>query len=351
MADADLLPFRTARLLVRGLAPADVDAFTTYRNHPDVARYQQWPLPYTVHMAGRLAHDPPLTALVPGEWVQLAIDDGAGALLGDLGVHLDDAAGIATIGYTLAPEQQGNGMAREAVGGLVDRLFERGIHRIAATLDPENVPSARLVEQLGFRYEGCNRQASYVRGEWGDDDCYAILAAERRAWRERPTGPPGDVRLVEVTTDNLDAVAELAVHRSQQRFVASVLDSFADALVPGEEDGEPVRPWFRAAEADGQTAAFVMLALPRPSGPEPYLWRLLVDARHQGRGIGRRLMGLVAHELAAAGATTLTTSWVEGRGGPEPFYAGLGFEPTGELDDDEVVGRVTIETLLARTAA
>lgn len=350
MTSAEVLPLRTERVLVRGLMPDDVATFTAYRNDPDVARYQQWPLPYTTGMALQLAHDPAVTSLVPGEWVQLAIDDGTGTLLGDLGVHLDEGGKVATIGYTLAPEHQGRGLASEAVGAVVDRLFEHGIHRVAATLDPDNVASARLVERLGFRYEGRLREASYARGGWTDDECYAVLPTDRRDWLSRSTDPPGEVRLVEITDDNADAAIQVKVHHSQRRFVASVLESLADALLPGDHEGEPARPWFRLAEADGVPAGFVMVALPSASTTDAYLWRFLVDARHQGRGVGRRMIGLVAREMAAAGATTMTTSWVEARGGPEPFYRRLGFDPTGEIDEGEVVARVPIDTLIDGTA-
>jgi GNAT superfamily N-acetyltransferase len=147
----------------------------------------------------------------------------------------------------------------------------------------------------------------------------------------------------------IGAAVGVAVHHSQERFVASVVDSLADALVPGEEDGHPVVPWFRMVTADGVPAGFVMVALPAAGTTEANLWRFLVDARHQGRGIGRRMLGLVADEMAAVyGATTMRTSWVEGRGGPEPFYRALGFEPTGEIDGGEIVARVAIDTLIAR---
>lgn len=38
----------------------------------------------------------------------------------------------------------------------------------------------------------------------------------------------------------------------------------------------------------------------------------------------------------------MTDSWVPAPGGPEPFYRGLGFEPTGEVDDGEVIGRLAL---------
>jgi RimJ/RimL family protein N-acetyltransferase len=344
------LPFTTERLSVRAMIPTDATAFASYRNHSDIARYQEWALPYARDLADQLiAEIGGIDGPVPGEWVQLAIDDGE-ALVGDLAVFLDTDARTAMIGYTISPEKQGRGYATEAVGALVDRLFDQlHVHRVAATLDPANLASARLLERLGFRYEGCGVKAAYVRGEWVDDDRYAILADERRTWRERATGPPSMLRLVEITQDNVYRVARLATHHSQERFVATMPESYTDALVPEIVDGRPVVPWMRAIEADGEPVGFVMLATRTDVHPETFLWRLLVDARHQGRGIGRRALRLVAEQLNSEGEIVLKTSWVEAPGGPEGFYRQLGFEPTGEIDDGEVVATIPIDRLLTAT--
>jgi RimJ/RimL family protein N-acetyltransferase len=348
VAPEPFLPFRTERLVVRNMRAGDVPAFTAYRNDPDVARYQDWQLPYTEQMARRLVESQEeIDGPVSGDWVQLALDDGSGRLIGDLAVFVDAGTRLAMIGYTLDAAEQGKGLATEAVGALVDRLFDRtGVHRIAATLDPANVASARLLERLGFRYEGCARQAALVRGEWADDDRYALLADERRAWRERSRHRPGSVRLVEVTRELLGAVERLATHRTQQEFVATMAESFADALVPEITDGHPVQPWFRAIEADGEVVGFVMLAARTEFHPVAFLWRLLIDARHQGRGIGRIALRLLGEHLAARGESQLKVSWVDAPGGPGGFYARLGFEPTGEIDDGEVVAVVAVERLL-----
>ena len=108
------------------------------RNDPEVARYQDWTLPYTGELAHQLIDGmDDLGGPVAGQWVQLAIDVG-GTLAGDLGVHLDAEARTATLGFTLDPAHQGLGYATEAAGGLIDRLFEQlDVHRVAATVDPE----------------------------------------------------------------------------------------------------------------------------------------------------------------------------------------------------------------------
>ncbi|SER01975.1 GNAT family N-acetyltransferase [Lentzea albida] len=150
------------------------------------------------------------------------------------------------------------------------------------------------------------------------------------------------IRLVEITDANRDAVVALRVHPSQERFVASVERSFQDA-----RENPEAKPWFRAV-CDGDTpVGFVMLCwdlVPGPGLLGPFfLWRLLVDAEHQGRGYGRAILNEVVALLRAAGATELLTSCVPGEGSPEPFYRGFGFVPTGETDEDgEVILRLEL---------
>ncbi|MBJ7454054.1 MAG: GNAT family N-acetyltransferase, partial [Blastococcus sp.] len=61
-----------------------------------------------------------------------------------------------------------------------------------ADIRPENVPSQRLVERLGFTREGVLRRYLDIDGEWRDHLAYALLADDlpRGAldrWRSRAT--------------------------------------------------------------------------------------------------------------------------------------------------------------------
>lgn len=144
------------------------------------------------------------------------------------------------------------------------------------------------------------------------------------------------VTLEVITADTVRAVTRLAVAPEQQGFVAPNAVSLAEALF--SEDA-----WYRAIHADGELAGFVMLAdetLRRepPAEPNVGLWRLMVDARHQRRGIGRQAMRrVVEHVRGRPGVRHFYTSWVPEPGGPEPFYRALGFVPNGEVEDGEVV--------------
>ncbi|MEV7971521.1 GNAT family protein [Sphaerisporangium sp. NPDC088356] len=174
----------TARLTLRRFREDDAAALAAYRSDPGVARYQSWDAPVPVAQARALiassrARDP----RAPG-WFQYAIER-EGVLIGDIGVNLHANLMQAEIGFTLAPGCQGHGYATEAVGRVLEHLFEEeGLHRVSAECDARNLRSARLMERLGFRREGLRRAHTWSKGEWTDDLLYGLLADE---WRRPPS--------------------------------------------------------------------------------------------------------------------------------------------------------------------
>ena len=154
------------------------------------------------------------------------------------------------------------------------------------------------------------------------------------------------VALREITDSNLGAVLALRVAPAQERFVGTVAGALEDAREIPE-----AKPWYRAVYADDDPVGFVMLSwdvTPDPPviiGPW-FLWKILIDERHQGRGYGREALQLVADIVRANGAAELLTSCVPGDDGPEPFYRRLGFAPTGDHDEK---GEVILGLQLAVT--
>jgi len=337
-------PIRTERLLIRPMEPADAPALHARRNDPEVARYQDWVLPYGVEQAEGLvaamaAHPGPAAK---GWWMATVCQAG-GEPIGDVAVGSSAQGRTAEVGYTFDRAHWGNGYAVEAVGALVDWLLDDvGVIRVTASIHPDNRPSAMVLERTGFVWEGQTRMTHWVGDEVSDDWVYGLLHSDREGWKARPAGAPAELTLVEVTTDNERDVFRLRTHKTQEEFVAPMSDTFADALFPEVVDGAPVVPWMRAVVADGETVAFVMLAVTTEHHSEPFLWRLLVDRLHQRRGIGRRVLDLVSEECRAMGDKTLLTSWVDGKGSPAPFYLSYGFVPTGEIVDEEIEARVSL---------
>lgn len=147
--------------------------------------------------------------------------------------------------------------------------------------------------------------------------------------------PEAAVTLREITADTVRAICGLRVSPGQEGFVAPNAVSIAEAHF------SPIA-WFRAIYADETPVGFVMLADDGEKG-EYFLWRLLIAADWQGRGYGRRaLEHLIAYVLTRPNARELLTSYVPGEGSPRDFYRKLGFEDTGELDEDELVMRLPL---------
>jgi diamine N-acetyltransferase len=152
---------------------------------------------------------------------------------------------------------------------------------------------------------------------------------------ETEVTPDAVVSLREVTADTVWAITRLKVKPDQAHFVAENATSIAQAYF------EP-KAWFRAIYADETPIGFVML-YDDPEKPEYYLWRYMIDARYQRMGFGRRALEMfIDHVRTRPNATELLCSYVPGEGSPGPFYIGLGFVETGEVDDDENVIRLAL---------
>ena len=144
------------------------------------------------------------------------------------------------------------------------------------------------------------------------------------------------VSLREVTKDTVRDICRLKVSDQQTNFVAPNAISIAQAYFYEEA-------WFRAIYADDTPVGFLMLEDNREK-PEYFLWRLMIDARYQGMGFGKKAMTLfIDHVKTLPGATELLTSCIPGDLGPEGFYVTLGFERTGVVERDEIVMRLGLE--------
>jgi len=337
---------RTDRLLLRPAAIADVDALVARRSDPEVAEFQSWSTPYPLErahaMVSKIIQQP---NPVPDEWWMLTIvNTEDSTILGDIVFKLEWGGRSAEVGYTLAREAWGHGYATEALVALVECLFERfDTTRIGAMLHPDNIGSAMVLERTGFEFEGRTRLSYWVGDENTDDLIYGITREDWESWRARRRTPADHVDLVEVTSANVAAVNRLATHHSQRRFVSPATKSLADALIPEVVDGHQLEPWFHAVRADGEIVGFVMLSLANDVHLEPYLWRFIIDRRHQRRGIGGRALEIVIDQCLTWGAESLLVSWVPGRGSPAPMYLERGFVITGNVEDGEIEARLIID--------
>jgi aminoglycoside 6'-N-acetyltransferase len=182
-------PLETSRLLIRRFVADDLADLVRYRADPDVARYQDWDLDWSLLDAEKMLEtsDEPEFG-TQGEWTQLAVvDRTSGRLCGDIGVHfVETQPSTVEVGVTMSRECQGLGLATEAMRSVVSWLFsDLVLHRVFAQVYARNLPARAVLTGLGFREEAVLREADWFKGEWTTLCIYAVLTEE---WSRESTG-------------------------------------------------------------------------------------------------------------------------------------------------------------------
>jgi ribosomal-protein-serine acetyltransferase len=102
-----------------------------------------------------------------------------GTLVGSIGATFDPLRKSCDVGYFLAEDIQGRGILTRACRVLLAFLFDNlGMNRVQVRIMPHNVRSIAIPERLGFVYEGIQRQAQLLNGEFHDFSVYSMLASE-----------------------------------------------------------------------------------------------------------------------------------------------------------------------------
>jgi len=136
-----------------------------------------------------------------------------GVIVGQLNVAniLFGSVSSCVIGYWVIPEVAGKGITPTAVALVSDYLFNVvGIHRIEIDIRPENLSSLRVVEKLGFRYEGLKQRYIHINGAWRDHYIFALTHEEVQSgvlnrWQRNHVGEmnyPFSTKVVKHTEQN-----------------------------------------------------------------------------------------------------------------------------------------------------
>ena len=130
----------------------------------------EWPSRWwTLRAAGRRGSVLPFTIVVDGQL--------AGQVM--IGNVVREPLLSAYVGYWCDTRHTNKGVATAAVALAADHCFGPvGLHRLEATVRPENTASLRVLAKLGFREEGLFRRYLDVDGDWRDHLCFAMTAEE-----------------------------------------------------------------------------------------------------------------------------------------------------------------------------
>lgn len=174
-------PIVSDRLTLRRFTPQDATGLFEYLSLPEVVHFEPYD-PFTMEQA--IAEAERRSHLDEFLAVCLNSDD---RLIGNLYFQGQDPNdwGNWELGYVFHSAFQGMGYATEACQALLRHGFsDLGVRRVVAMCNPDNTPSWKLLERLGFRREGHLRQNVSFRNDtdgnhiWQDTCMYALLAEE-----------------------------------------------------------------------------------------------------------------------------------------------------------------------------
>ena len=197
-------------------------------------------------------------------------------------------------------------------------------------MHPDNLASARVAERIGMVVRGPDQKSYWVGDHNSDNLLYGMTRDTWEQWTDRVRHEPTDVRLVEITGRNVDAVTRLAMHHSQERLVSPIAAWFAVVHAPDRGDGPPMRPWIRAVTADGDVVGALLMSEPDEARSDAV----------RVEGDGRSAPSASRHRPSASsisrseqarrwGAENCVISWCDLPGTAGPLYLAYGFEPTG----------------------
>jgi RimJ/RimL family protein N-acetyltransferase len=171
----------TARLFLRPLAIGDAAALFEARRDPEVVRYWDWPAQTSVsEVEGIIADHFPQIADGNVQWWAVALSLN-GPAIGECDLsEIDHRNGVAEVGFLFARRHWNNGYAHEAMQALIGHAFgTMGLARLWGRFHAGNEASRRLLERLGFSYEGTLRRHILRDGERRDCILYGKLKSDR----------------------------------------------------------------------------------------------------------------------------------------------------------------------------
>lgn len=157
----------TSHLLLRELAPADIDFVAEMLGHPEVMRF--WPRPYSRAEGADWIRRQRERYASHGHSYWLAVDKQTGRAVGQAGLLVQQVDGREEtgLGYIMHEPFWRRGFATEAAAGCRDFAFQAlGKQRIIALIRPENEPSLGVARKLHMTLAGRTIYADFEHLIW-----------------------------------------------------------------------------------------------------------------------------------------------------------------------------------------
>jgi RimJ/RimL family protein N-acetyltransferase len=172
-------PLSDGTIALREKAEADIPALVAAVQDPLIPRYTRIPSPYGERQAREFLVEQRRRREEGTGLSLLVVDPDGDDLLGSVGALVDRDSARAEIGYWVAREARGRGVASRAVVLLGGWLFEAlGLARLQIHTETDNVASQRVAEHAGFTREGVLRSYELIEGRPINVVMFAALPGE-----------------------------------------------------------------------------------------------------------------------------------------------------------------------------
>lgn len=171
----------TERLVLRPLTDEDAESVFEYCSDPEVSKFTTWMSHKTLEDSKALiAYAKQNYQRSIPEPYAMTLKGQPRTVVGTVGwFWVSQSHKNIEIAYALSRSLWGQGLAYEASNAVIkSALKDHDIHRISSRCIAENVASARVMEKLGMKAEGTQRQAMFVKGRYVDIKTYAVLRSE-----------------------------------------------------------------------------------------------------------------------------------------------------------------------------
>ena len=142
------------------------------------------------------------------------------------------------------------------------------------------------------------------------------------------------IELIDLSEDNMKQCFELKVSDDQKQYIASNEDSWKAA----KENEKIARPF--VIYCDDEMVGFTMFAFDEDyedPNDRYWLWRFMIDERHQGKGYGTAALQVIIRYFKDHGADNIRLSTKDTNKSALSVYRKAGFRDTGEMNGEEIV--------------
>ena len=172
----------TERLVLRRFTMADLDDFIEMRNRPELYEYM-----IDTSKSSREEYESALQHMVDNydsdispTYTWAVVLKETGKVIGKTSIeHVYPKHNRVELGWSLHPDYQGHGYATEFGVAFINYVFNTtDTHRIHGFIWEGNISSRKLIEKLGFVYEGMNREARCKDGQYHNVWNFGLLRQE-----------------------------------------------------------------------------------------------------------------------------------------------------------------------------